>query len=107
MTSIASLAHLSDAVQVPALPAVVEHVRALLARRDVAIAEVAEAFRQDPLLTAKVFKLANGVPHARSERTTSVAQAVSLFGPRNLSVLVLRAGVMSMYAERKDMEGSC
>ena len=105
MTTTAPLNQVLDSMRIPTLPASVERIRALLAMPDVSMPEVVKAFLQDPPLAAKALKIANSVHYGLRTQTTSVQTAIPVLGLRTLAIIVLRAGVLSVYADTKDCAG--
>ena len=92
-------------MRIPTLPASVERIRAILADPDVSMPEVVNAFLQDPPLAAMALKIANSVHYGLRTPTTSIQTAIPVLGLRTLGVIVLRASVLSVYADTKDCEG--
>ena len=93
--------NLADSIRIPTLPAAVERIRVMLAQPDVEMKDVVDAFLQDPPLSAKVLRIANSAHYGLQEKTTSVRKAVSVLGLRALSQIVLRAGVVTTFADIK------
>jgi HD-like signal output (HDOD) protein len=105
MTISAPINQAMDSMRIPTLPASVERIRALLANRDVSMPEVVKAFLQDPPLAAKALKIANSVHYGLRTQTTSIQMAIPVLGLRTLAIIVLRAGVLSLYADTKSSTG--
>ncbi|MBK8178554.1 MAG: HDOD domain-containing protein [Planctomycetes bacterium] len=99
MTSNAVPAPHEEPIRIPTLPRSVERVRALMARPDVTVPDIVEAFLADPPLTAKVLRIANSAYYGRREKTISVQTALAFLGLRTLSMVVLRAGIMAAFDE--------
>lgn len=96
---------LVDSLRIPTLPTSVQKMQKLLARENVALADVAAALACDPPLAAKALRIANSVQYGMREKTMSIPLATSLLGLRSISSIVLRAGVISLYSEIKDTDG--
>jgi HD-like signal output (HDOD) protein len=94
----------AEPIRIPTLPTSVERVRETLARPDVSIEDIVEAFHSDPPLTARVLGIANSAYYGRREKTISLQAALSFLGLRTLSMVVLRAGVLAAFAELKSSE---
>ncbi len=73
----------------PPLPAVAFRILELVREPDYSLDEFVALVRQDPSLTARVLRLANSASFALASPATTVADAVSCIGTRNLVNLVL------------------
>src|ERR1044071_3148805 len=102
MTVTKQFEQVADAIRIPTLPVSIERVRSVLTRPDVAMPDVVEAFRTDPPLAAKVLKLANSASYGLRAQTTSLQTAIPVLGLRTLAVIVLRAGILSLYKDVQD-----
>jgi HD-like signal output (HDOD) protein len=94
-----------DTLRIPTLPTSVIKIRELLSDEAVGVAEVAAALAQDPPMAVKVLRIANSVQYGSREARTSVHAAASVLGLRTIASIVLRAGVLSLFDNLKDVDG--
>lgn len=94
-----------DTLRIPTLPTSVIKIRELLSNEDVGVAEVSSALAQDPTMAVKVLRIANSVQYGSREARTSIHAAASVLGLRTIASIVLRAGVLSLFDNLKDVEG--
>ncbi|HTF90518.1 MAG TPA: HDOD domain-containing protein [Planctomycetota bacterium] len=104
MTTSSLVGNMADSMRIPTLSASVERIRAVLSTPDVAMPAVVAAFLTDPPLAAKVLKIANSAHYGLRSSTTSLQTAISVLGLRTLSMIVLRAGILTAYSETPDRE---
>ncbi|MEO6711273.1 MAG: HDOD domain-containing protein [Planctomycetota bacterium] len=102
MSTSSIVGSMADSMRIPTLSASVERIRAVLSTPDIAMPEVVAAFLTDPPLAAKVLKVANSAHYGLRSSTTSLQTAISVLGLRTLSMIVLRAGILSAYSETPD-----
>jgi len=81
----------------PALPAVAARCLEILARRDFSISELARAIEADPLLAARVLRLANSAARATLEPARSVLQAVTRLGAGEMRSFVIEAAARPIF----------
>ena len=84
-------------VELPTIPRVVEQVVAALRNQDVDARKIGEALAQDPVLSAKVLRLANSSFFGGQRSMASIDAAVALVGTQALGRLVLAGGVSSSF----------
>lgn len=65
---------------VPMLPETVQKVEAVYNNPNSGVAEMADAIKNDPIITAYILKTANSPMYGLSRTVTDVAQAISLLG---------------------------
>ena len=98
-TTLAELA--SDAacgrLALPNIPSVVQRV--VMLRRDPAAQNqaIANELEQDPVLAAKVLRLANSSFFAGSRTTSSISDAINTVGSRALGTLVIASGIVAAF----------
>ncbi len=84
--------------QLPAIPAMFQTLRRLLADPSAGTHEVAVTVQQDPAISAKVLQLANSAAFRRGAPTASIDAAVQRLGASLISRLVLVEGVLATHA---------
>ena len=89
-------------VELPMIPSVVQRVIAALRDPDVDARKVGEALSQDPVLSAKVLRLANSSFFGGQRSMASIDAAVALIGTQALNRLVMACGVAASF---KDIPG--
>ena len=89
-------------VELPTIPRVVQQLIAALRDPDVDTRKVGEALSQDPVLSAKVLRLANSAFFGGQRSMASLDTAVALIGIQALNRLIVACGVSSSF---KDIPG--
>jgi HD-like signal output (HDOD) protein len=84
-------------VELPTIPRVVQQVAAALQDPDVDARKIGQVLSQDPVLTAKVLRLANSSFFGGQRSMASVDAAVAMIGTQALGRLVLAGGVTSSF----------
>ncbi|MEO5881263.1 MAG: HDOD domain-containing protein [Caldimonas sp.] len=84
-------------VELPTIPRVVQQVAAALRDPDVDARKIGAALAQDPVLSAKVLRLANSSFFGGQRPMASIDAAVALIGTQALGRLVLAGGVSSSF----------
>ena len=84
-------------VELPTIPRVVQQVAAALQDPDVDARKIAQVLSQDPVLSAKVLRLANSSFFGGQRSMASIDAAVALIGTQALGRLVLAGGVASSF----------
>jgi len=64
---------------------------------DLSFAELENIIKTDPILSAKILKVANSALYARQKEITNLKMAISLIGFKNIKSLVLLASVSNMF----------
>lgn len=85
-------------VELPTIPRVVQRLLAALRDPDVDSRKVSEALSQDPVLSAKVLRLANSSFFGGQRSMASIDAAVALIGTRALDRLIVACGVSQSFA---------
>jgi HD-like signal output (HDOD) protein len=83
--------------QLPAIPAMFQTLRRLLAEPTTGTFEVAVTVQQDPAISAKVLQLANSAAFRRGAPIASIAGAVQRLGTSLISRLVMVEGVLATH----------
>jgi HD-like signal output (HDOD) protein len=83
----------------PTIPRVVHRLIAGLRRRDVNLNDLAAELAHDPVLSARVLRLANSSFYSGRRSLASIHDAVALVGTSALQTLVMACGVSSAFTE--------
>jgi HD-like signal output (HDOD) protein len=86
-------------VELPMIPRVVQRLLAALRDPDVDARKIGESLSQDPVLSAKVLRLANSSFFGGQRSMSSIDAAVALIGIQALQRLVMACGVASAFKE--------
>lgn len=84
-------------VELPTIPRVVQRLLAVLRDLDVDAREVSEALSKDPVLSAKVLRLANSSFFGGQRSMASIDAAIALIGMQALNRLIVACGVSSTF----------
>jgi HD-like signal output (HDOD) protein len=86
-------------VELPTIPRVVQQLISALRDPDVDTRKIGEALAQDPVLSAKVLRLANSAFFGGQRSMASIDAAVALIGIEALNRLIVACGVSSSFKE--------
>ncbi len=86
-------------VELPTIPRVVQRLIADLRDPDVDTRKIGEALSQDPVLSAKVLRLANSAFFGGQRSMASIDAAIALIGIQALNRLIVACGVSSSFKE--------
>ncbi|MGZ5891681.1 MAG: HDOD domain-containing protein [Caldimonas sp.] len=86
-------------VELPTIPRVVQRLIAALRDPDVDTRKIAEALSQDPVLSAKVLRLANSSFFGGQRSMASIDAAIALIGTQARNRLIVACGVSSSFKE--------
>jgi HD-like signal output (HDOD) protein len=86
-------------VELPTIPSVVQKLIVALRDPDVDTRKIAETLAQDPVLCAKVLRLANSSFFGGQRSMASIDSAIALIGMQALNRLIVASGVSSSFAE--------
>ncbi|MAE71772.1 MAG: hypothetical protein CME06_15045 [Gemmatimonadetes bacterium] len=81
----------------PAFPAVINEINALLLDPTTSAGDLSEVICRDQSLTAKLLKLVNAAYYGFHRQITGIQEAVSLLGFEEMQSLALAASVMGMW----------
>jgi HD-like signal output (HDOD) protein len=84
-------------VELPTIPRVVQQLMTALRNPDVDTRKIGEALSQDPVLSAKVLRLANSSFFGGQRSMSSIDSAVALIGIQALNRLIVACGVSSSF----------
>ncbi len=87
----------SDAL--PALPEIYTRVSGLIESENASSQDIGDAIQADPSLTAGILKLINSAFYGLTSEVTSVPQAISLLGRRQLKQIMLSSVLSSVFPE--------
>ena len=86
-------------VELPTIPRVVQRLIVALRDPDVDSRKIGEALAQDPVLSAKVLRLANSSFFGGQRSMASIDAAVAMIGTQALNRLIVACGVSSSFKE--------
>jgi len=86
-------------VELPTIPAVVQKLIVALRDLEVDTRKIGEQISQDPVLSAKVLRLANSSFFGGQRSMASIDAAIALIGIQALNRLIVASGVSSSFAE--------
>jgi HD-like signal output (HDOD) protein len=86
-------------VELPTIPRVVQRLIAALRDPDVDARKIGEALAQDPVLSAKVLRLANSSFFGGQRSMASIDAAVAMIGMQALNRLIVACGVSASFKE--------
>jgi HD-like signal output (HDOD) protein len=84
-------------VELPTIPRVVQRLVAALRDPDVDVRKIGEALSQDPVLSAKVLRVANSSFFGGQRSMASIDAAVAMIGTQALNRLIVACGVSSSF----------
>jgi HD-like signal output (HDOD) protein len=84
-------------VELPTIPRVVQQVIAVLRDPNADARRIGEALSQDPVLSAKVLRLANSSFFAGQRSMASIEAAVALIGTQALNRLIVAGGISASF----------
>jgi HD-like signal output (HDOD) protein len=84
-------------VELPMIPRVVQKLLVALRDPDIDARKVAQALAQDPVLSAKVLRLANSAFFGGQRSMASIDAAVAMIGMQALNRLIVACGVASSF----------
>lgn len=94
----------SGRVELPMIPAVVQKLIAALQDPDIDARKIAMSLAQDPVLSAKVLRLANSSFFGGQRSMASIEAAVALIGVAALNRLIVACGVASSFENLKAVD---
>ena len=101
--SLATADHVNDAIRgklvLPMIPRVVRSALTLLRDPRTGSRELADVMSQDPVLCARVLRLANSPFYGGRRSVASIDDAVSVVGMQPLGTLLIAAGIKAAFTE--------
>jgi HD-like signal output (HDOD) protein len=86
-------------VELPTIPSVVQQLIVALRDPDVDTRRISDALAKDPVLSAKVLRLANSSFFGGQRSMASIDAAIALIGIQSLNRLIVASGVSTAFAE--------
>jgi HD-like signal output (HDOD) protein len=86
--------------QLPALPAIVSRLIAVVCAPDTSAEDASELIERDPALTSKVLRLANSAFYGMPRSISSVSSAVVILGFNTIKSLALGASVVNLFPQK-------
>ena len=86
-------------VELPTIPRVVQRLIATLRDPDADVRTIGQALSQDPVLSAKVLRVANSAHFGSGRSVTSIDAAVAMIGTQPLGRLIMACGVASSFQQ--------
>ena len=87
----------SGRVELPTIPRVVQQLIAALGDANVDFRKIGDALSKDPVLSAKVLRLANSSYFGGTRKMASIDSAVAMIGSQALKRLIVACGVSSAF----------
>lgn len=94
----ASVTHL------PSMPKVVQEVLQLLNQQDLTLSNLAHKVSHDPVISAKVLRLANSSYYGASRSIKTVDDAIAMIGLSHLQTMVVASGVTSTFTKIQGLD---
>lgn len=91
-------------VELPMIPAVVQRLIAALRDPDVDARKIGEALSRDPVLSAKVLRVANSAYFGGQRSMASIDAAVAMIGTQALNKLIVACGVAAAFEDIKSID---
>jgi putative nucleotidyltransferase with HDIG domain len=86
-----------DSFPVPTMPRVVVRCLEMIRRPDISLERVAKVLETDPLLAARVVRVANSARFAGLQAATNLLHAITRLGVRELEAVFLEAAVRQLF----------
>lgn len=87
----------ADQLVIPALPLTATRCIAVLKSPDFSLRDVAQILETDPILAAKLFKVANSAAFGGRNAITSISQAVTRLGSHQLKTLIVETSARKLF----------
>lgn len=98
----------SDQLTLPAMPMVAVKALQVLRSKGASLQAAAAVLENDPLVSARVLRIANSAAYATRESAISVAQAVARLGATSLETVLVEVSASGVFASRnKDINAAC
>ncbi|MRR38792.1 HDOD domain-containing protein, partial [bacterium] len=85
--------------RLPAFPATVHRVTALISNSDSSLAELVSVVRLDPAITANILRMCNSAYFGLRNRVDNVHDAIMYLGRQNVVRAVMAAGVSRFFRD--------
>tara|TARA_B110000503_G_scaffold92825_2_gene139963 strand:+ start:1591 stop:2427 length:837 start_codon:yes stop_codon:yes gene_type:complete len=93
----------NDTLVLPTLPAVALKVRKAADNPDINLSAMADVVSQDPSLSARLVKIANSAYLGRSVKVTSIQQAVTRIGLRQIKNIATALAMEQLFVSKNDI----
>ena len=93
----------NDTLVLPTLPEVALKVRAAADDPDITLPRMAEVIAHDPALSARVIKIANSALMSRSVKVTTINQAVTRIGLRQIKNVATAMAMEQLFVSQHDI----
>lgn len=98
----------NDELTLPAMPMVGVKALQVLRSSNGSLQSAAQVLENDPLLSARILRIANSAAYATRESAISIAQAVSRLGLRTMEVVLIEASAQGVFASRnREINSAC
>lgn len=98
----------ADQLTLPSMPMVAAKALQTLRTPNGSLAATAQVLENDPLVSARVLRIANSAAYATRESALSIAQAVSRLGTRTLETVLVEVSAQGVFASRnRDINAAC
>lgn len=98
----------SDQLTLPAMPMVAVKALQVLRSKGASLQAAAAVLENDPLVSARVLRIANSAAYATRESAISVSQAVARLGATSLEGVLVEVSASGVFASRnKDINAAC
>ncbi|MDC8829986.1 HDOD domain-containing protein [Alteromonas gilva] len=95
----------NDTLVLPTLPAVALKVRKAADDPDINLQGMGEVIAQDPSLSARMIKISNSAYMGRSVKVTSVSQAVTRIGLRQIKNIATALAMEQLFVSKNELVG--
>ena len=93
----------NDTLVLPTLPAVALKVRRAADNPDINLSAMADVISQDPSLSARMVKISNSVYLGRSVKVTSIQQAVTRIGLRQIKNIATALAMEQLFVSKNEI----
>ena len=95
----------NDTLVLPTLPAVALKVRKAADDPDINLQDMGEVIGQDPSLSARMIKIANSAYLGRAVKVTSISQAVTRIGLRQIKNIATALAMEQLFVSKNELVG--
>lgn len=95
---------LQTATLMPAIPRAVQEVLVLIGKNDTTLGDLADAVSLDPVIAAKVLRMANSAFFGRSKQIDCIEDAAFTIGIDSIRTMILASGMMSTMGHTKNFD---
>ena len=95
----------NDTLVLPTLPAVALKVRKAADDPDINLNQMGDVIGQDPSLSARMIKIANSAYMGRAVKVTSISQAVTRIGLRQIKNIATALAMEQLFVSKNELVG--